>query len=302
MKAFFERQVELLIKVLDTVLDNPLFVLKGGTAINFFHSNLPRLSVDIDLTYIKINSRSDFLNDTNNFWAALKTKLLRKHQLNMHLHHTKEGHPIYMRIASARAEIKVEVNHVLRGTIYPLSQAQICEMAKIRYETKIKTKTLSFEEIYAGKFCAALDRQHPRDLFDTHIFFENHSITEKLKKALLVYLISCNRPIAELINPHLLDQRSVYEDEFLGMTQREITYKQLIEAREMLIIAIDKAFTSQDREFLLSFKKGQPNFEYLEISNIADMPAIKWKLQNIAKIEPKKHAQLVDTLKEKLGF
>jgi len=67
--ALYRKQVALLVKALPHVAKEPCFALKGGTAINLFIRNLPRLSVDIDLTYLPVAERAQSLNDID---AALK--------------------------------------------------------------------------------------------------------------------------------------------------------------------------------------------------------------------------------------
>ncbi|EKE10545.1 MAG: hypothetical protein ACD_16C00008G0003 [uncultured bacterium] len=302
MKTYFERQVQLLLEVLGTIMSDPLFALKGGTAINFFHADLPRLSVDIDLAYTKINSREDFLKDNETFCHRVELNLQRKHDLLVKVQTTKDGIPKQMNIASKNTEIKVDINIVLRGTVYPIVLKESCETIKRKYETVLSLNTLSFEDVYAGKFCAALDRQHPRDLFDVMIFFQNHQITDRLKKALLVCLISGSRPISEFINPNRLDQQALFENEFLGMTDYKVSYHELEEAREALIQNIDKAFNQQDREFLISVKKGEVDWDYLGLDHIKSMPAVKWKQHNLTKMSPQKHETALNELKTKLGI
>src|SRR3990167_6320773 len=300
MKPYFERQVELLLEVLGTIVSDPLFALKGGTALNFFHADLPRLSVYIDLAYTQTNSREAFLKDNEAFCHTAALNLQKKHNVLVQIQITKEGIPKQMNISSKEAKIKIDINIVLRGTVYPVVHKESCETIKRKYETVLSLNTLSFEDLYAGKFCAALDRQHPRDLFDIMIFFQNHHITEKLKKAFLVYLISGNRPISELIHPNRLDQRVSFENEFLGMTDEEVSYSELEKARELLIQSIDGAFNQQDREFLISVKRGEANWDYLGIDHIKDMPAIKWKQHNLKQMSPQKHEAALNELKRKL--
>ena len=71
-------------------------------------------------------------------------------------------------------------------------------------------QVVALPDLYAGKIAAALDRQHPRDLFDILYLYENEGITDDLFKAFLVYLVSHNRPAHELLDPHLLDLESIY--------------------------------------------------------------------------------------------
>lgn len=54
----YRKQVSLLIKIVPLVAKEAVFALKGGTAINLFLRNMPRLSVDIDLTYLPVKDRA----------------------------------------------------------------------------------------------------------------------------------------------------------------------------------------------------------------------------------------------------
>lgn len=300
MKSYFEGQVQLLLEVLGTVVSDPLYALKGGTALNFFHADLPRLSVDIDLAYTKINSREDFLKDNQAFCRTISLNLQRKHDVLLQVQTTKDGIPKQINISSKNTEIKVDINLVLRGSVYPPAFKESCDTIKRKYETVLNINTLSFEDLYAGKFCAALDRQHPRDLFDVMIFFQHHKISDRLKKAFLVYVISGSRPIAEFINPNRLDQRISFENEFLGMTDYQVSYRELEEAREALIQNIDNAFNQQDRDFLISVKRGEADWDILGIDHIKDMPAVKWKEYNLRKMSSQKHEVALNELKRKL--
>jgi hypothetical protein len=53
----FTEQVRLLVSLLPSVAKQPCFALKGGTAINLFVRDMPRLSVDIDLAYLPLEDR-----------------------------------------------------------------------------------------------------------------------------------------------------------------------------------------------------------------------------------------------------
>ncbi len=59
----YYRQAELILEVLPVIDRHDVFALKGGTAINFFVRDLPRLSVDIDLTYLPVTRREQALLD-----------------------------------------------------------------------------------------------------------------------------------------------------------------------------------------------------------------------------------------------
>ena len=164
-------------------------------------------------------------------------------------------------------------------------------------------RLLSFEDLYGGKICAALDRQHPRDLFDIKLLLENEGLTTKLRQSFLVYLLSHDRPINEVITPVKKDISSTYETEFKGMTSKDIPLQALIDSRDELVSSIHKSLTNDEKEFILSFKDGDPDWTLFPIK-IEPLPAIRWKLQNIQTLKkknPQKHTELYRALKTKLS-
>lgn len=294
----YKEQVDLLLEVIEPALDDDRLVLKGGTAINLFTMNLPRFSVDLDLVYLPVTGREEFLVGIKEVFQQMENRLLK---FSPEIVRTSEGIPKQMRLSKGQTDVKVEVNLVLRGSVYPPQEMELCQKAQTEFEKSVKIRCASFEDQYAGKFCAALDRQHPRDLFDVKLFFENFTFTEKLKKAFFVYLISGNRPIHEMIRPNLLDQRKLYIEQFQGMASEESTYEELEAARAQLIQTIEANLTDDDRSFLLSLKKGDPEWHLLGISGVESLPGIRWKLMNIKKMSPEKHKEMIAKLEEKLS-
>lgn len=294
----YKEQVDLLLEVIEPVLDDDRLVLKGGTAINLFTMNLPRFSVDLDLVYLPVTGREEFLLGIKEVFQHMENRLLK---FSPEIVRTSEGIPKQMRLSKGKTDVKVEVNLVLRGLVYPPQEMELCQKAQTEFEKSVKIRCASFEDQYAGKFCAALDRQHPRDLFDVKLFFENFTFTEKLKKAFFVYLISGNRPIHEMIRPNLLDQRKLYIEQFQGMASEESTYEELEAARTQLIQTIEANLTDDDRSFLLSLKKGDPKWDLLGISGVESLPGVRWKLMNIKKMSPEKHKEMIAKLEEKLS-
>lgn len=131
--------------------------------------------------------------------------------------------------------------------------------------------TLSTTDIYGGKMCAVLDRQHPRDLFDVKLLLENEGITEDIRKAFIVYLISHDRPISEVIRPNLRDIKQAYENEFAEMSRIYVSYDELVEIRQLLIEEINKTLTAQGKLFILSVKECQPKWELLGLPSVEQM-------------------------------
>ncbi len=153
----------------------------------------------------------------------------------------------------------------------------------------VTVKSLSFEDVYAGKICAALDRQHPRDFYDVKLLLENEGISDNLRKTFIVYLISSNRPIVELLNPNRIDIADVFEQEFSGMTNDNVTIDELLKSRENLIEVIQSSLTEDEIQFLLSFKDRNPKWDLLGLDNVDILPSVKWKMMNLAKMSTEKH-------------
>jgi len=303
-KNLFYKQADLLIRILPHIAKNEDFALHGGTAINFFVRNMPRLSVDIDVTYLRILPREHSLNQidkgletiSKNICNALPEARIDRKRGEKHKNITK------LLIRHQGAAVKIEPNQVIRGALFPCQELQLCKKAEEIFEKSAIVKTLSLAELYGSKICAALDRQHPRDLFDIILLFKNEGLTDEIRKAFIVYLISHNRPMTELLQPKLKDMRSVFEKEFAGMALFQVKYEELEGAREFLINKVQSDLTKKEKRFLLSFKERSPKWGLLEVKGVQDLPAVKWKLANLEKTSPKKHEVEMKQLRIALGL
>jgi hypothetical protein len=163
----------------------------------------------------------------------------------------------------------------------------------------------SLPDVYAGKICAALDRQHPRDLFDVKFLLENEGFTESLRKTFLIFLISHQRPMVELLAPHRKDIRNVYRSEFVQMAQVDVPVEELERIRETLIETIHTSLTEAERSFLLSFKSRLPEWNLLGMDNpdaIQNLPSVRWKLRNLEQMPERKHRDSLQKLSGILRF
>ena len=206
-----------------------------------------------------------------------------------------------MLIRRSDATIKVEPNAVLRGSVFPAETRTLCQKAQDLFELSIEARTLSFEDLYGGKACAALDRQHPRDLFDIDMLFKNEGFTEKIRKAFIVYVVSHSRPMVELLNPHWGDLCPVFEKEFQGMVIEPVTAEELRNVGEQLIFRLREEMTQEERRFIVSVKEGEPQWDMLGVPGIENLPAVQWKLQNIRRMAPRKHREALQKLRDYLG-
>jgi Nucleotidyl transferase AbiEii toxin, Type IV TA system len=188
---------------------------------------------------------------------------------------------------------------VLSGSVYPSDLRELVPRAQALFGYA-QAQLLSFEDVYAGKLVAALDRQHPRDLFDVRLLLAAEGITPRMKNAFLVYLLSHHRPMAELLAPTRKDIDVVYEGEFSGMAVEPIELELLYAAREELIATVHRMLTEQDRQFLLAVKRGDADWSKFPIPDAQRLPAVQWKMHNLSLVKPAKRQKALKTLERAL--
>ena len=241
----YNQQVALLLKVLPLLEERKEFALKGGTAINLFIRDMPRLSVDIDLTYLPLESREDSLKGITkglNIIANRLVTVVPQSRIRCKSGPI-EGTLSAIIIETFQAVVTIEVNQLLRGAVFGCQSATLCPSAQEAYQTDIRVQILSSNDIYGGKICAALDRQHPRDLFDIKILFDNEGLSAAIRQSFIAYLVSHNRPMHELLSPNLLDIFSTFRNEFQGMSRIYVSHEELISARAQLIMTLRRDIT-----------------------------------------------------------
>lgn len=294
----YRRQVQLLLRLLPIVAKHPCFAIKGGTAINLFHRDLPRLSVDIDLVYLPLQDRKTSLEQITLELQSVANQCQKVLQSSRCIF---EGSSRVL-VLHDNTQVKIEVNEVLRGTVHPVQWRAVSEATEREFGYA-EAQVVEFEDLYAGKICAALDRQHPRDLFDCQELLSNGpTLPAPLLDTFIVYLISHNRPIAELLNPRLTDISGVFEQEFRQMPRSDVTLSSLESTRVQLIDSIQGGLTDEHKAFLLSVKSLKPQWTLLPLTGIEQLPSVRWKLQNIANMSPVQHKQAVKKLEQTLKF
>ena len=290
-------KVKLLIQVLPFIAQEQCFALHGGTAINLFVRDLPRVSVDIDLTYLPVEDRETSIININHALERIKAQIEKRIRSSKVILRADSGK---LFIKQNRIDIKLEVNPVKRGALSEPKVMSLCEKARSTYEAFASVPVVHFGQLYGGKICAALDRQHPRDLFDIKLLLENEGFTGEIRTGLILGLVSSGRPINELITPNYLDQKLALDNQFAGMTDIPFTYFDFESTRENLVKAINKSLTREDKDFLLSVKRCEPNWSIYDFKRF---PAVQWKLQNLKTLkttDPDKHKVLYRALDDKL--
>ena len=207
-------------------------------------------------------------------------------------------------VRRGRIEIKVEVNFVMRGTVQPVRRASLTPTARDVLMADLDIPVVSLEDMYGGKLVAALDRQHPRDLFDVMLLFAHEGITPGIRRAFVVYLASSNRPVHEVLFPPLRNVQHDYEHNFQGMTAEPVPLDALLAARERMVRELQRELDDNERRFLLSLVAGTPDWALLSIAHLEYLPGIRWKLHNLAQLKKtnaKKFAEQADALTARLA-
>ncbi len=131
-------------------------------------------------------------------------------------------------------QIKIELSPVLRGIVFEPEWLNVCSKVEGEFGYA-EIAVVSLADLYAGKICAAFDRQHPRDLFDVMWLLKEEGLTDNVRKALIVYIISHPSPIVELLDiRYNKDIEQIYQGEFLNMTEIPVSLEELESTREQL--------------------------------------------------------------------
>lgn len=290
MKRAYMNQVTLLLNVLPEVAKETCFALHGGTAINLFVRNMPRLSVDIDLTYLIIEDRKTSIN---NIVTALKSLSERISKKISGIRTNLKERELKLQIGLDSAQIKIEVNQINRGCISTPVKLILCEKAQMMFDAFCAIDVVPKAQLFGGKIVAALDRQHPRDLFDIKYLLDEAELDNEMKKGFVFSLLSSNRPIYELLNPNRTDQKPAFENQFSGMSDQDFTYQNFEDVREALITTIQSFLTKEDKRFIISLKKLEPDWS---IYDFRKYPAIQWKLENLKRFKERNEAGYSESL------
>lgn len=298
MNPVYLETARLMAQVAPLVFVDDTFALKGGTAINLFVRDMPRLSVDLDLVF------PDHALPREQALARIREAIreaagrLTRRGFSVHIPEADAGETKLL-VRRGRIEVKVEANFVMRGTVHPVRRASFTTAARDQLLADVDIPMVSLEDLYGGKLCAALDRQHPRDLFDVMQLYAHEGITPGIRRAFVVYLASGKRPIHELLFPQLRDLTHDYAHNFQGMTAEPVPLDALLATRERLVRQIQRELDDDECRFLLSLARGAPEWGLLGIAHLEYLPGIRWKLHNLVqlrKTNARKFAQQADAL------
>jgi len=304
MNPIYLDSARLLTRVAPLVLVDDTFALKGGTAINLFVRDMPRLSVDLDLVFPDHTlAREQALRRINETILQSAARL-QKQGFQTHAPVAADSGETKLLVRRGAVEVKIEVNFVMRGTVLPVRMASLTQNARETLQADLEIPVVSLEDVYGGKLVAAMDRQHPRDLFDVLQLFAHEGITASIRRAFVVYLASHNRPVHEVLFPSLRDIRQDFEHNFTGMTAEPVGLDALLSVRERMMRELQQGLSADERRFLLSLVAAEPEWSLLGAPHLEQLPGPRWKLQNLERLRKtnaRKFAEQSDALMRLLG-
>lgn len=287
--SVYAQKVELLLRLIPIVMEEHVFAIHGGTAINLFLKDLPRYSVDIDLTYIPLADRQTSLDDINMHLNVIAEKA-KKAFKGMHI--VPNFSTCKLLCEYRGKQVKIEVNQTKRGII-----GGDVQKAQEEFSLFCEASVVPLTQLYGGKIAAALSRQHPQDLFD--VKYMDIPLSE-CREGLIFCLLGSDRPIYESFAPRLIDQREAMDNQFSGMTDIPFTYEEFEETRTKLINDVKSLMSEADKKFLISFESGQPEWDGYEFEYFKEYPSVQWKLLNLKKLA-KQNPQKLREEAEKLS-
>ena len=304
MDKTYADTVRLLLAIVPDVFANDIFAMKGGTAINLVVQDMPRLSVDIDVVYLPWQvPRDTALQAINQELAAIATRV-ESLSVQTRLVRSKDLGDTKLIVENESSQVKIEVNVVFRGTVLPAERRSLSAKTSDLFGVELEVPILAPDELYAGKLVAALDRQHPRDLFDVWQLYESGGISDGMVECFVVYLAGHNRPTHEVLFGNDKNIAGEYERAFVGMTEVDCSLETLLEARARLRHELPGRLSAQHKRFLSGLTRAQPDWSLLQCQHAAQLPALRWKLGNLEtfrKRRPEDFTAQADALDAGLG-
>jgi len=285
MNQEYVNTVRLLLNIAPSVFQSKYFALKGGTALNLFIQDLPRLSVDIDVVF------TDYAMDRAAALTRIAEELanskmaIEKLGYAVRILRTKAGDEVKMLVDDDVSQVKVEVNFIFRGTVLPVIELPLTKSTQDLFSTNIALPVLDIAELYGSKLVAALDRQHPRDMFDVLKMYEKFGLRPQFVDCFVAYIAGHNRPVHEVIFGNIQPLEDAYKNEFEGMTTEPVSLAELKQIQRKIFEDLPRALTQDHKSFLLSLVNLTPQWDLMPFRHLRELPAIRWKQQNLEKLQ-----------------
>lgn len=162
--------------------------LKGGTALNLFIFDVPRLSVDIDLNYVGAEDRDTMLAERPKIEQAVQAVFAREGFTVRRMPEEHAGGKWSLRYQSAAGQggnLEVDLNFMFRVPLWPVTMSDSHPVGTWRASG---IPIIDIHELAAGKLAALLARRQARDLFDSHRILQMENLDhDRLRTAFVVY-------------------------------------------------------------------------------------------------------------------
>lgn len=151
MDKIYVDTVRLSLETAPHVFHSNRFAIKGGTALNFFVMDMPRLSVDIDAVYTDHRPiREDAMNEVARTLKEIK-KRLYDIGINSEFFRTESGEEAKVHVRRGNSQVKREVNFVFRGTVLPTQERNRAETTREQFATNLLLPLLAESALYGSK-------------------------------------------------------------------------------------------------------------------------------------------------------
>ena len=282
------RLTELLKEITSTKLkDNQ--VLKGGTALNFVHLDLPRLSVDIDMDYIGSTEKDHMLDEREKI-DRLSRKIFDMLDYEPELKETYalDKYDLYYKNSVGnRDRIKLEINYLKRSTILKPIEMNLDHIFDFE---KFKVLTLKIEELFGRKLNALVRRATPKDLYDIYRLLQSPlKYDMDLTKKCFIFSLCLDS-----------DPRKVEYNAFEEITPHDVwtSLTPVLKKKENVEFEEMKKEVKPVLEQMCDFSKGEKRFirtlfddekyeieilfeDYPYNESILEHPGIEWRLKNL---------------------
>jgi hypothetical protein len=277
--------VRLLLAIAPAVFASGRFAMKGGTALNLFVQDMPRLSVDIDVVVTDHTADRDSALQHIAAELGVVKQTLEQRGLRVRQPAQAGGDEVRLLISNGAVQVKVEVNFVFRGTVLPVQSKALVASAENLFTTAVTVPVLATDELYGSKLVAAMDRQHPRDIFDVMLMRQHYGWPDGLTDCFVAYLAGHNRPLHEVLFPKVKPLAAIFNNEFTGMTRDEVSLEALAQTQARLIDELPQRLLPRHKQFLLSLVQCDPAWELMPFAHLRELPALEWKLLNLSKLK-----------------
>lgn len=277
-----------------------MFALKGGTALNVFYSDFPRLSVDIDLNYVGSPHLDVMIEERPRLERALERVY---GSLGMEIRRSARAHAggkyeiRYNSLLNAgKGTIEVDLSYMYRAPLFPVEKKESAALGNRRIQA---IPLIAYEEVVAGKLSALLNRDASRDLFDAYeILCTGKEIDKnKLKTAFLAYYIMeaenpveipigninvSRQDVVNRLRPVLRNDEEMNSDKLCMQWADEAVSGVRKALKDLLVLKKDeKIFLEQ------ALKHGKTDFSLITqdeslISRLEQHPKIQWMKQKKA--------------------